>query len=84
VGPATRATAPVLAQVVLPSFINIRCFSFVKQIYLYTFYCVYIRVNLHTKRYLDTFASQTLNILYFKTEGVPLYILRKFQKNSMA
>jgi hypothetical protein len=35
----------------LPPFQNIKCFSFVKQMYLDTFY-------IHTKRCLDTFVSQ--------------------------
>jgi hypothetical protein len=54
---------------VLPPFQNIRCFRFVKQMYLGNF-SVYIQVNLWIKRCLNTFASQTYNILYFKTEGV--------------
>jgi hypothetical protein len=43
---------------ILPPFQNIRCFGFVKQMYLDTF-SVYIQVNLHTKRCLNTFASQS-------------------------
>jgi hypothetical protein len=38
---------------ILPPFQNIKCFSFMKQMYL----GVYIQMNLHTKKYLNTFAS---------------------------
>jgi hypothetical protein len=44
--------------ILLPPFLNIRYFRFVKQMYLDPF-SVYIRVNLHTRRYVDIFASQS-------------------------
>jgi hypothetical protein len=53
-------------------FLNIRCLSFVKQMYLDTSFSVYVHLNTHTKICLDTIDSHTLNNLYFETEGVQL------------
>jgi hypothetical protein len=41
---------------------------------------MYIRVNLHTKRCLATFASQTYNILFLETKGT-LDIISNLEKD---
>jgi hypothetical protein len=46
-GQVANSPATLLPNIVLPPFINIRCFRFVKQ------------MNLHTKSCLDTFVSQS-------------------------